>query len=255
MAKLKKILIILFSALAGLYLLFVFTLLNFPYYALVTRLDQYLRIQYGAGVEVQSVRYRYPMKLHFEDLVVIHEGSSLVISFDDLFVRLRLLTPTRNKTLEMNGSGMEVRSQWIEATRASASLLVRGRPLALLRGTEGNHLSSVRFMTGGADVQRVFVSGFEFSDLRLKQIQLSLRGDAEGLIIERGVVSADVVRSDLEGRVGLESLDILIRTQLTDEFYQKFADLRSIVDAVFNNGVLQIRIEGSMQNPRIRIVQ
>jgi hypothetical protein len=255
MANLRKILIIIFSSLAGLYLLVVFVLVSFPYHALVARLDQYLRSSYNTGIGVERISYRYPFKLYLSDARVVHEGSSFVLSFDELIVRARFFVPRRMKTLELRGSGIEVRSQMISLTGGSANLEAKFRPLPLLRGVPGNHVASVQFLAGGADVGRVLVAGFEFKDLRLKQAQVFLQGSEEGFTVERGLLSADVVRTELEGNLGMQSMDLLIRVILTDEFNRKFSDLRSIVNTVFRNGTLQVRLQGTVQNPRFRVVQ
>jgi len=255
MEKLKKILFIVFGVLIGLYLLFVFVLVSFPYHALFQRLDQQLRARYGMGITVEQISFRYPMKLQLHDLRVVQERRQLVVSVDDLFIHLRLLTPEKLKTVRLSGNGLAVRSEWIELSGALVSLEMKFRLFPLLRGEAGNHVASVQLITGGADVQRVVVSGFEFADLRLKQIQIFLRGDEAGFTIERGLVSADVLRSELEGKMGLQNMDMLVRILLTDEFYRKFSDLRQVVDAVFRNGSLQVRLEGPPQNPRFRIVQ
>jgi hypothetical protein len=255
MDKMKRILLIIFGSLAGLYLFFIFILISFPYHALIERLDHNLRRQSGVGISVERIAYRYPMKLNLQEVQVVQEGRLLVVSIEDLSVRMGLLSPAKFKTVEMRGTGIEVRSEWIELSRASASFEAKLKPLPLIRGREGNHVQSVQFIAGGADVQRVTVSGFEFPDLRLRQVQIFLRGQEEGFTVERGLLSADVLRADLEGRLGLQNMDLTLVVSLTDEFYRKFSNFRQIVDAVFRNGSLQIKLEGSSQNPRFRIVQ
>jgi hypothetical protein len=108
---------------------------------------------------------------------------------------------------------------------------------------------------GGADVKRVLVSGFELSDLRLKQVQLFLSGDNEGFTVERGILSADVVRSELEGRLGFQNLDMILSVTLTDEFNSRFGDLRTVVDSFFRDGTLKIKIEGNLANPRASLTR
>jgi hypothetical protein len=255
MDKLKKILLIVFGALAGLYLFFIFLLISFPYEALIERIDQNLRTHNGVGISVERVAYRYPLKLDLQAVQVVQEGRLLVVGIEDLSVRVGLLTPAKFKPVEMRGTGIEIRSEWIELVKGSASFEAKLRPLPLIRGKEGNHIQSLQFVAGGADVKRVLVSGFEFPDLRLRQVQVLLRGQGEGFAVERGLLTADVMRAELEGSLGLRGLDLLIRVALTDDFYRKFGNLRQIVDAVFRNGSLQIRLEGTTQNPRVRIVQ
>jgi hypothetical protein len=255
MEKLKRILLIIFGSLAGLYLLLIFILINFPYQALIGRLDQNLRSHSGVGISVERAAYRYPLKLDLRAVQVVQERRHLVVGIEDLSVRMRFFTPTRFKAIEMRGTGIEIRSEWIELSRGSASFEAKLKPLPLIRGKEGNHIHSVQFIAGGADVQQVRVSGFEFPDLRLRQVQIFLRGQEAGFTVERGLLTADVVRTELEGSLGLRDLDLLIRVALTDEFYRKFGNLRQVVDAVFRNGSLQVRLEGTPQNPRFRIVQ
>jgi hypothetical protein len=69
------------------------------------------------------------------------------------------------------------------------------------------------------------------------------------------VLSADVVRSELEGRLGFQNLDMVLSVMLTDEFYNRFGDLRTIIDSFFKDGMLKMQIQGSMANPRASVVR
>lgn len=255
MANIKKILIVVLASLAGLYLLSVFTLLNLPYHAFISRADRTLRSQYGTGLTVGQVFYRYPFKMHMVDVRIVHEDATFVVSFDDLLLQLKLISFSGQKSLELSGSGVGFRSQWIDISGASVNLVARIRLFPLIRGVEGNHVTSLRFVTGGADVERVLISGFELSDLRLKQVQLFLNGDDEGFSVERGVLSADVVKSELEGRLGFQNLDMVLSVILTEEFYNRYGDLRTIIDSFFRDGTLKMKIQGSMANPRASIMR
>jgi hypothetical protein len=214
-----------------------------------------LRTQYGTGLIVGQVDYRYPLKIHMRDVRIVHEEDAFIMSFDDLLMHLKLISFSGQKTFEMSGSGIGFRSQWIDINGASINLVARIRPLPLLRGVEGNHVTSLRLATGGADVERVLISGFELHDLRLKQVQLFLNGDDEGFTVERGVLSADVVKSELEGRLGFQNLDMILSVILSEEFYNRYGDLRTVVDSFFRDGTLNIKIHGSITNPQASIMR
>jgi len=255
MTELKKILIAVLGTLAGLYLLSVFILFNLPYHALISRLDQTLQSQYGTSLTVGQVLYRYPFRMHMSDVRVVHERETFVMSLDDLYLRLKLVSFSNQKSFELSGSGIGFRSQWVDISGASFNLIARIRLFPLLRGMEGNHVTSLQFVTGGADVDRVLISGFELNGLRLKQVQLFLDGDDEGFSVERGILSADVVKSELEGRIGFQNLDLVLRVILTEDFYRKYSDLRSIVDSFFRDGTLQIKLQGSIDRPRASVIR
>jgi hypothetical protein len=255
MTKLKKTLIAVVASLAGLYLLMIFILLNLPYHAFISKADLSLRAQYGVGLSVGQVKYGYPFKLRMRDVRVVQEDESVVITFDDLLLQLRPLSFASGNTVEVTGNGLDFRSPWIDITDVSVHLAAKARMLPLLRGVEGNHISSLKLLTGNADVERVLISGFELSDLRLKQVQLFLLGDSEGFSVERGVLSADVVTSELEGRLGFQNLDMILSVNLTEEFYNRFSDLRTFIDSFFRDGTLKLKIEGSMANPRASLTR
>ena len=255
MIKLKKTLIVVIASLAALYLLMIFILLNLPYHVFISKADLILRSQYRVGLTVGQVSYRYPFKLHMRDVRIMQEDDTFVMDFDDLLLQLRLFSFASRKSFEISGSGLGFQSQWIDISGASLNLVAKARLLPLIRGVEGNHVTSLQIVTGGADVERVLISGFELSDLRLKQVQLFLIGDNEGFSIERGVLSADVVRSELEGRLGFQNLDMVLSVILTDEFYNRFGDLRTVIDSFFRDGTLKMKIQGSMANPRASLTR
>jgi hypothetical protein len=159
------------------------------------------------------------------------------------------------KSFEMSGNGIDVESDFFTMSEASLNLISKIRLLRLVRGIEGDNIESVQLIMGGADVERVLFSGFEFNSLRLKQIQFFLKGSGEGFAIERGILSADVLTSEITGTIGFTALNITVNVALTDDFFRKYGNLRSIVNSVFDDGKLQIKLEGSIGNPRFRIVK
>ena len=255
MTKLKKAVIAVIASLVGLYLLLIFIMLNLPYQVFISRADHVLRSQYGVTLAVGQVSYRYPFRLYMREVRIMQEDDGFVMDFDDLLLRIRFISFAGQKSLEIRGNGLAFQSQWIDITGASVNLAAKIHMLPLIRGVEGNHVSSVQLVTGGADVERVLISGFELSDLRLKQVQLFLSGDNEGFTVERGVLSADVVKSELEGRLGFQNLDMVLSVVLTDEFYRRFADLRTVIDSFFRDGTLKMNIQGSMANPRASLIR
>ena len=127
MTELKKILIAVLGTLAGLYLLSVFILFNLPYHALISRLDQTLQSQYGTSLTVGQVLYRYPFRMHMSDVRVVHERETFVMSLDDLYLRLKLVSFSNQKSFELSGSGIGFRSQWVDISGASVNLIARIR--------------------------------------------------------------------------------------------------------------------------------
>jgi hypothetical protein len=254
MTRIRKTFIIVLAALAALYLLMVFILLNFPYHTLVSRVDGYLRSQYNTGFTAEEIAYRYPFTLRLKNVRVVHENSSSVLGVDNLSLKYRMLSFAKFKTFELSGNGISFQNQFAGVSEASVSLIVKLRLLRLMRGTEGNHISSVQFVAGGADVNRVLISGFEFSDIRLKGVQLFINSNGDDFSIERGVFSADILRADFSGDIGFDSVDITIQTSLTEEFYVKYQSLRSAVETVFRDGSLNMKLEGDIKNPRLRML-
>jgi hypothetical protein len=169
-------------------------------------------------------------------------------------LRFKILSFTKFKPFELSGSGIMFQNQYAHVSEASISLIARLRLLRLLRGIEGNHISSVQFIAGGADVNRVQVSGFEFSDIRLNGVQLFIMSSGDAFSIERGIVSTDILRAEFGGTLGFETVDMDIRTTLTEEFYVKYQGLRSAVETVFKDGSLNMKLEGDIENPRFRMV-
>jgi hypothetical protein len=217
--------------------------------------DNYLQTHYGASLTVDNVIYRYPLKLQFENFRIVLENNFFVITAQSLFLRYRILSFSKMKAFEMSGNGIDVKSDFFSMSEASLNLMSRIRLFRLMRGIEDSNIDSVQLIVGGADVERVMFSGFEFNSLRLKQIQFFLKGSGEGFAIERGILSADVLTSEISGTIGFTQLDITVNVALTDDFFRKYSNLRSIVNSVFDDGRLQIKLEGSIGNPRFRIVK
>ncbi len=254
MSRIIKVISIVVICITSLYLLWVFTLLNFPYQSAILRLGNLLRERYDMSLLVGTITYRYPLKLYLEDVRVLYGKGSLMLKFDDVFLRLRLLPFSRLCSIELSGDGVGVKSEYVNLSGAFMNLESEVRIGPLIRGKEGNHVDSLQFLMGGADIERVMLSGFEFSSVHLKQSLIDLRSDGNSFVVEKGAVNTNVMRSEITGRVDFEELDLTVLIALTDEFYRKYPQMKGIVDSVFSSGTLRLSIAGSAKNPIIRKV-
>jgi len=255
MKKLKKILIIIVITIASIYLLAIFILFNFPFDSLVSRMDHYLQKEYDTSLEVENIKYRLPLKLYLEGVKLVRGKEFFFITLDTLSIRLRLFNFLKYKTIEIIGNGMGVRSEFFEASNAFINLLSEMNISQLLRRRWENSIKSVHFMVRGVDIERVFISGFEFASLKLKQIQISLKEENGEFRVERGMLNADIATSEITGKLGFESMDLMVTVRLTDGFYNRYNDLRGIVDSVFENGTMKISIKGKTEKPQVKIIK
>jgi type II secretion system protein N len=249
MSRLVRILLICAASLAGVYLFFLFVLVNFPYEALFSRLDTQLRSGAAASLTVEHAGYRFPLGVAVTGMSVVHEESGTQFSVESLTIRARLRPFAQHRTLSVEGSGIDVRGEAVDLRDGSGSLAASIKLRRLLRGGVFEGLASAELLLGRADIERVFISGFEFTDLLLRRIEATLVSGEEGLTLEEGSVVLDVVRAEASGSVNRDNLNVDVRISLTGDFYERFGNLQGVVGSFFENGAMTITIRGSLERP------
>jgi energy-coupling factor transporter transmembrane protein EcfT len=167
MSRIKKIILISVISIFSVILLFLFMLYNFPYDAVIKRADLYLTDNYSMSLRVQKTRYRYPVKLLLEDVRVTNEDGSLAIHIDNVLLRLKVLNFSKSKTAELTGSGIYFKSDFMDMSDARVNISV-GFGLSRLRKEKS--LDAADYFSlkmEGAKVDRVFLTGFEFSKFKI----------------------------------------------------------------------------------------
>ncbi len=250
--KAKKVILIIFTALAALYLLFIFTLVNFPFEPLLARIDGNLRESHGTGLDAGSVRYRYPLSLHLRDVRI--ERDEMVLTADELFIKIRLLNFGRRRTVELSAENIGARSALADASGIRMNAAAGLHLFRMMRGSVPA-VEYVRVVLSGGEIERVLLAGFELSSMTLDTLQLFLEGDEKGFEVQRGILKADVARVELDGRADPDGLDLKMAVVLTDLFYRKFGELKTIVDSAFEDGKLTLEIKGTIDKPQTRIVK
>jgi type II secretion system protein N len=264
----KKIGLIALTCVLSAVLLFFFTLHNFPYGAVVKRLDALLAREYGASLSVGEVKHRYPMKVTLRDLEVAKRDGTFSLKASDMDVRLRLLSLSPEKKLELDGRGIQVKTAYLRTSKSRFRLLSKLRLSALRRKTEragaagsgganakGLPVDYVSVSAQGTEVEQLLLSGFELASFKVPVVDLELRNENGFLNVKRGSVKSDLFGSEISGRMSLSGMDISIAVRMSAEFFRRYSELTSIFDQIGKNGAFGISIQGSPERPLVRVVQ
>jgi type II secretion system protein N len=268
MEKVKKIGFIVLSCIVSIVLLFFFTLHNFPYGAVVKRLDAGLAREYGANLSVGAVEHRYPLKVILTDIQIVKRDGTFSLKASDLVVRLRLLSFSPRKTIEMGGRGIQVKTGYLHTSKSRFELLSKLRLSALRKKTEpetpggstpgdpgGLPVDFISLSAQGTEVEKVYLSGFEFSSFKVPVVELVLQNENGFLNVKRGTVKSDLFGSEIAGRVNLSGVDLSVAVKMSAEFFRRYSDLTGIFNQIGKDGSLTISIQGSTQRPIVRVVQ
>jgi type II secretion system protein N len=263
MEKVKKIGFIVLACIVSIVLLFFFTLHNFPYGAVVKRLDADLAREYGASVSVGTVKHRYPMRVILTDLTIVKRDGTFSLKASDLDLRLRLLSFSPLKTIEVSGRGVQVNTGYLHTSKSRFALLSKLRLSALGKKTEpapsgdrgGVPVDFFSLSAQGTEVEKVYLSGFEFSSFKVPVVELALQKENGFLNVKRGSVKSDLFGSEITGRLNLSGIDVSVAVKMSAEFFRRYSDLVGIFDQIGKDGSLTISIQGSTDRPMVRVVQ
>ncbi len=255
MNKVVKTVLIIVTVIVSFYLLCIFILYNFPYNTLVNRIDTELRKRYGISFGTGEVRYGYPFRIILRDIEITQRKEHFTIAADDVTIRMRLLNFRKYKTIEIHGAGIAVRNNFIDASGGFVQLNSSVNLKGLVRSRAVDNVQTILLRAGGMDIKRVTFSGFEFSDLKLQQVLVELEAGENEFSVRRGLLKADVVQSELTGKLDERGPDVIVSVSLTGAFYDRFGDLKGLVDSFFKNGKLRIQIQGGWKSPRVKIIK
>jgi type II secretion system protein N len=263
MEKVKKIGFIALSGIVSIVLLFFFTLHNFPYGAVVKRLDAGLAREYGANLSVGRVKHRYPLKVTLTDFQVEKRDGTFSLEASDLDVRLRLLSFSPRKKLELSGRGIRVKTGYLHTSKSSFQLLSKLRLSALRKKDETGTSESpgalpidyLSLSAQGTEVEKMYLSGFEFSSFKVPVVELMLQNENGFLNVKRGSIKSDLFGSEIAGRLNLSGVDIAVAVKMSAEFFRRYSDLTGIFNQIGKDGSLKISIQGSTERPIVRIMQ
>jgi hypothetical protein len=256
MGKLKKIGLIVLISLLSLFFLTVFVLINLPYDSIIERIDHNIARKQGAHLTVHDVRYRFPFRFFLDEIRVSRDDGSFDIKMDRMILRLRIRAFSRWKTLQIEGFGLEINSDIVELSKGRFILV--SRLLLPFRGREfrPEMLRALSLKSEGLNIDRVFISGFEFTSLKVPLVDISLINEEEnGFVLERGLIRSNFFQSEISGRFDFQRIDGQITLSLTGEFFKTYSNLKALVDSVADNGVLTLTVRGNTLHPVVQLTR
>ena len=255
MSRIKKIILITVISIVSVILLFLFVLYNFPYDAMIKRADIYLADNYSMSLQVQKVRYRYPVKLLLEDVRLTSEDGSITVHIDTVLLRLNILHFSKSKTAEISGNGIYFKSNFMDLSEARVNIAA-GFDLSQLRKENSiNAADYFELKMEGARVDRVFLTGFEFSEFKIPVAEVFLVKNENNFVFERGFLRSDLFTSEITGELNPQSINSRVNIKFTNDFYQQYVNLKPIVDSLAVNGVVGFIIRGSLQKPQVNMIR
>jgi hypothetical protein len=229
----------------------------------VKRLDADLAREYGVSFSVGAVKHRYPLKVILTDLLIAKRDGTFSLEANGLDLRLRLLSFSPRKTVEMGGQGVQVKTNYLNTSKTRFELLSKLRLSALGKktgpGPSGGPgevpVDFISLSAQGTEVDNVYLSGFEFSSFKVPVVEMVLQNENGFLNVKRGSIKSDLFGSEIAGRLNLSGVDIAVAVKMSAEFFRRYSDLTGIFNQIGKDGSLKISIQGSTERPIVRIMQ
>lgn len=218
MIKFKKISIIISLSIASLLLLSLFVLYNFPYDSVIKRIDLYLTDHYAVNLNVQNVKYRFPIKLFLEDVRLASEDGSFTIHVDSILLRLKLIGFSKLKNAEIVGSGIYVKSNYMDLSKAGVTVISGFKLIPLLKEGDENAVDFIGLKMQGAEVSRLNLAGFEFSSFKIPEADILLTKKNGNFTFERGSIRSDLFTSVISGELNYKTINGRVIIELSNDF-------------------------------------
>jgi len=252
MGKLKKVSLIIAVVIVAVFLLTVFILFNFPYGSVIKRLDNYLLNNYSTSLSVLDIRYRFPSKFLFDDIKLARTDGSLEVDIDHVTVYLKFLNFSKVKKAGISGIGLSIKNDRMDIIRVKFSVGCGFRLSRLLKSAHPDAIDFFNLRTDGVNVEKLWLSGFEFSSFKIPVVDLSFINQNGVYVVERGLIKSNLFSSELSGGFNYQSIDGKIVLTLSNEFFQQYANFKGFVDSVAKNGIITILIKGNIKKPALK---
>jgi hypothetical protein len=251
MNRVKKIGIICASVIVSIVLFFFFFLYSFPYGSVIKRLDYYLAKNHSVNISAAKIRYRFPMSFVFDEVLVSSEDESLTLTIDHAVLYMKKILFSRVKTVGLSCTGVGFQNRNVEISRALVAAECGVKTKNMLRELDPLAIAWVEMKAEALRVDRLFLSGFEFTSFKIPIFDLYFTNAGEMYSIERGVIKSELFSSEIGGSFGLKEVDGTVTLTLHNEFFRQYAHLRRVVDSVARDGILTLTLKGNIRNPRI----
>lgn len=246
----KKIVLTVAIVLVSILLLSTFVLYNFPYESLTERIDGLLRNRLRVSFSVEDTRYLFPLRLRLQDVRIVQEDPALLIEVGEVTLKVR----PRRENVVISGKGYEFKNSSVEVKGSEFRLVAALGPFRLREGDILSAIDSAALRIDRARVDRVFISGFEFSSFAVSEALLTLKREEENLAFEQGFIKSELFTSQIDGTLSSETVDIRIVVNPTDKFLRNYSNLRGILESLSKDEILRISIKGNVRRPTLSLI-
>jgi hypothetical protein len=155
----------------------------------------------------------------------------------------------------MSGSGIYFKSAFMDMSDAKVNISA-GFDLSQLRKEQNaNAVDYFDLKMEGAEVDKVFLAGFEFSKFKIPVADIYLVNTDNNFAFERGILRSDLFTSEISGELNPQSITSSVIIKFTDDFYRQYVNLKPIIDSIANNGEIEFVIRGSLQKPQVNMIR
>lgn len=243
----KKTVIITVIVIAAILLLGVFILYNFPYDTLTERIAGVVRDGTGVSMSVGDTRYRFPLKVGLTDVRFTGDNPAFTIEIREATVCIGLF----GENLKVYGNGYRIAGDSVAAVGSDFNFAA---DVPLMRRTEGNVLSAVNtvaFVIHRARVERLFITGLEFSSFGVSEVRISAENEEGSLVIRQGAVKSELFIVNISGSISENRVDVRTAITPTEKFYRNYSNLGGMLASFSDDETLRFAIQGDIRRPSV----
>ncbi len=208
-----------------------------------------LRNTYSVGLSVADVTYRFPFKLLLEDVRITGEGMPMSVSVRVITLRPKLI----RENIVIIGQGIRIMDDNVELKGASFKIASKLRLLKLRDEISLSLIESLNISIDSVKMERVRLSGFEFSSFTIYQFILSLIREGEELKIAKGFCRSDLFTSEITGLLTSSEVDFIFTIKLTELFFESYSNLSGLVESLTEDETIRFSIKGDSRRPTLNI--
>jgi len=253
--KIWKIVFSLVMVVWGLLILVLFTLINFPYSAVLKRIDQHLKVEYNLSLAARDVKYHFPLGFVIVDVVLGTQKKDFFVGADHIFIRYRPITFRTMDSLEVRGTGIKLKSPSVNLNRGGVKIQSEVNLKEIIRGRSENATEKLRLNGEGAVFNRITAAGFELQEVRVPVVDITLNRENESYMIQQGIVRSNLFSSQIEGSFSPERVNLRITFVPTRDFYTEYPGISSIISSFLKDERLEFIVKGTPEDPVISVVK
>ena len=250
-----RVILIILAIFLAILMFFFFMVYNFPYRALIQRVNYYLKKEANTSLEVTAIKYHPPNVWLINGLDLYLPGEIGKVSLYKVKIQLNILNFSRYKGIELLANNIKIDGGGLLKANLESLNLYGNFILSNIKKDPLKNIKNVRISLNNGRVKSIEYSGFKLSNFSILNIFIELLNKDDRFGLDRGMINSDVFKGKVEGSFSKSYINLKIHLLPSRDFFIKYPDLKPMLESIVTKRGINFDIKGDIRSPQIKFVK